>query len=315
MEKLIVTSSPHVHSGLRTDRIMLDVVIALAPISVMSVVLFGLKALFVLLTCTGAAVLSEFLFNLIIKKKQTVGDFSAVVTGLLLGLNIHSDVPLWQCAVGAVFSIVVVKCMFGGLGCNFANPAIAGRVFMLIAFSETGGGTMPTLVDVEASATPLALIGEEGAELPSIGQMLLGLRGGAIGETCAVALLVGFVYLLVRRVIRWHIPTVFIGTVFVITWIAYGSISTALIEVLAGGLLLGAIYMATDYVTSPINTWGRVVYAFGCGLMTSLIRIFGAFPEGVSFAILFMNILTPYIEKWTAPKPLGAAKPAKEAQK
>lgn len=315
MEKLTVTSSPHIHCGVTTPRIMLNVLIALAPASVAAVVLFGLRALWVILTCTGSAVLAEFLFNLIVKKKQTIGDLSALVSGLLLALNIHADVPLWQCAIGAVFAIVVVKCLFGGLGCNFANPAITGRIFMLIAFSETAGGTMPTLVEVASGATPLQLIKQGSDTLPPLWQMFLGLRGGAIGETCAVALLIGFAYLLVRGVIRVHIPLTFIVTVFFFTWIAYGSVHIALTEIMAGGLLIGAIFMATDYVTSPVTEWGKVVFGVGCGLITSLIRVFGAYPEGVSFSILLMNLLVPYIEKWTAPTPLGAQKTSKPERK
>lgn len=314
MENLIVSSSPHIRSSVTTRRLMSDVLIALAPATVAAIVLFGLSAFLIIFACVTTAVLSEYLFNLITKKKQTVGDLSAVVTGLLLALNIHADVPIWQCVIGSVFAIVVVKCLFGGLGCNFANPAITGRVFMLIAFSEAAGGTMPTVVELEAGATPLQIIktvlsgGTPSSALPSIGDMLLGLRGGAMGETCAVALLLGFAYLVARRVIDWYVPVTFVGTVFLFSLAVTGDPLTSLYEILAGGLLIGAIFMATDYVTGPINKLGRVVFAFGCGLMTSLIRFFGAYPEGVSFAILFMNILSPYIEKWTAKRPLGGAR-------
>ncbi|HBJ19504.1 MAG TPA: Na+-transporting NADH:ubiquinone oxidoreductase subunit D, partial [Clostridiales bacterium] len=194
-----------------------------------------------------------------------------------------------------------------------ANPAITGRVFMLIAFSETGGGTMPVIgTDLVAGATPLESIGKilkgGSAALPSIGDMFLGLRGGAMGETCAVALLLGFVYLVARRVIDWYVPATFVGTVFLFSLCVTGDPLLSLYEILAGGLLIGAIFMATDYVTGPINKLGRVVFAFGCGIITCLIRFFGAYPEGVSFAILFMNILSPYIEKWTAKRPLGGTR-------
>ena len=231
-----------------------------------------------------------------------------MVTGLLLALNLSTNVPVWQCVVGSVFAIVCVKGFFGGLGCNFANPAIAGRVFMLLTFSQVAGGANPTIVDVTTSATPLELLGK-GEEVPSLLDMFLGLHGGAIGETCAAALLIGFVYLLVRKVITWHTPVVFVATVFVCYLVATGfDVTAALYQVLAGGLMIGAIFMATDYVTTPINTKGRVVFALGCGVITFIIRFFCAYPEGVSFSILIMNILAPYIEKWTASEPLGGVK-------
>ena len=219
---------------------------------------------------------------------------------------------MWQCVIGSVFAILVVKCLFGGLGCNFANPAITGRVFMLIAFSETAGGTLPIVGEnLVAGATPLESIAKiikgGSAALPPLKDMFLGLRGGAMGETCAIALLLGFVYLVARRVIDWYVPVTFIGTVYILSLFVTGDTLFALYEILSGGLLIGAIFMATDYVTGPINKLGRVVFAFGCGLITSLIRFYGAYPEGVSFAILFMNILSPYIEKWTAKRPLGGA--------
>ena len=308
MSKLTVTAAPHIHSGASTNRIMLDVIVALLPVTVASVVIFGLQALVVIAACVISAVAAEFLFDLATGKKNTIGDFSAVVTGLLLALNLSTNVPVWQCVVGSVFAIVCVKCFFGGLGCNFANPAIAGRVFMLLTFSQVAGGANPTIVDVTTSATPLELLAK-GEEVPSLLDMFLGLHGGAIGETCAAALLLGFVYLLVRKVITWHTPVVFVATVFVCYLVATGfDVTAALYQVLAGGLMIGAIFMATDYVTTPINTKGRVVFALGCGVITFIVRFFCAYPEGVSFSILIMNILTPYIEKWTAGEPLGGVK-------
>lgn len=290
---------------------MRDVLIALVPATVMAVVLFGLRALLIISVCVASAVLSEFVFNLLAKKKQTIGDLSAAVTGLLLALNLPTTVTIWQCIVGAVFAIVVVKCLFGGLGCNFANPAITARIFILISFSSSvAGGSNPTIVDIEAGATPLEAI-KNGASvdtLPSITDMLLGLRGGAIGEVCAIAILIGFVYLVVRRVISWHTPVIFVATVFVLSLIIKQDLTVALYEILGGGLLLAAVFMATDYVTTPINKGGKMVFAFGCGIITVLIRFFGTYPEGVSFSILLMNILSPYIEKWCAKKPFGGAK-------
>lgn len=322
MKKLVVSSSPHIHSSVSTRRIMLDVIIALLPAAIAGIVIFGIRALAVLSVTVAAAVISEFLFNLIAKKTQTVDDLSAIVTGLLLGLNLRADAPLWQCAIGAVFAIVVVKCLFGGLGCNFANPAITARVFLVIAFTGTLGGGAKPLFGSEAAgelvsgatpeilvsgATPLEVIGTNG-NLPSILDMLLGLRAGAVGETCIIALLLGFAYLVFRKVINFEIPLIFIGTVFLLSLAAYSDFTVALYQILSGGLFLGAIFMATDYVTTPITRSGKMIFAFGCGLITFLIRYFGTYPEGVSYAILFMNILSPYIEKWTAPRALGGNK-------
>ena len=304
--KPVMAAGPHIHSADSSRRIMLDVIIALLPASIAAVVLFGLQAALMICVCVAAAVVSEFLFNLIARRDQSVGDLSAVVTGLLLALNLSTNVPLWQCALGSVFAIVLVKCAFGGMGHNFANPAITARIFLLMAFTSTvAGGAMPRLVDAVSSATPLDLIGAEGAELPTLGQMFLGLRGGAIGEGCILALLIGFAYLLARRVIHWQTPVIFMGTVFVCFLISSGSFSVALYELLAGGLVLGAVFMATDYTTTPITAEGRMLFALGCGLLTFVIRRFCSLPEGVSYSILCMNILSPWLEKWTRRKPLG----------
>ena len=287
---------------------MLDVIIALLPAAIAGVIIFGAKALGVIAACVITAVVSEALFNLIVHKQQTVGDFSAVVTGLLLALNLSTNVAIWQCVVGTVFAIVVVKCLFGGIGKNFANPAITGRVFMLLAFSSVAGGAKPAVVELVSSATPLELLAQDSENAPSLMELFLGLHGGAIGETCCLALLLGFAWLLFRRVIKWHVPVIFIGTVFVLYLVFTGSFRMALAEILAGGLFIGAIFMATDYVTSPITLKGKMVFALGCGLVTFIIRYFCAYPEGVSFSILAMNILTPYIEKFTANTPLGGSK-------
>ncbi|HIR86926.1 MAG TPA: RnfABCDGE type electron transport complex subunit D [Candidatus Limivicinus faecipullorum] len=305
---LILSSAPHIHTKDTSRRIMLDVIIALLPAVVASVVIFGVKALGIIAACVIAAVVSEAVFDLIVGKKQTVGDLSAVVTGLLLALNLSTNVAIWQCVVGSVFAIVVVKCLFGGLGKNFANPAITGRVFMLLAFSSVAGGANPVIVELTTTATPLELIAQQAENAPTLMELFLGLHGGAIGETCCLALLIGFAYLLVRKVIKWHVPVIFIATVFVCYLIATGDFTYALSEILAGGLFIGAIFMATDYVTSPITLKGKMVFALGCGLVTFVIRYFCAYPEGVSFSILAMNILTPYIEKWTANTPLGGSK-------
>lgn len=307
MKNLIVSSSPHIHTKTTTQSIMGDVIIALLPASVAAVVLFGMKALLNIAVCVITAVLSEFVFNLIAKKKQTVSDLSAVVTGLLLALNLSTKATVWQCVLGAAFAIVVVKCLFGGIGCNFANPAITARVFLLVSFASIGGGVASNFqADLVASATPLEAIKMGATEnLPSLLDMFLGNRGGTIGETCAIALLLGGVYLVARKVISWHTPVIFVGTVFVLSLIIKQDLTIALYEVLGGGLLLGAIFMATDYSTTPINKYGKMVFAFGCGVITVLIRFWGGYPEGVSFAILLMNILSHYIEKLCAPKPFG----------
>ena len=206
---------------------------------------------------------------------------------------------------------MIVKCLFGGLGHNFANPAITARVFMLIAFSAVAGGAQPAGVELVSSATPLEVLGNGGSDLPTLWEMFIGLRGGAIGETCVAALLLGYVYLVCRRVIKWYVPAAFVGSVFVLYLIFTGDITMAAYGMMAGGLFIGAIFMATDYVTTPITSKGKVVFALGCGVITFIIRYFCSYPEGVSFSILIMNILTPFIEKLTANKPLGGSKNGK----
>ena len=310
MDKRFETpSSPFTHCGASTQRIMLDVIIALLPATAAAIVIFGAQALVPILSCVIAAVVSEFLFNAITRRKQSVGDLSAVVTGLLLGLNLSTNVPVWQCVLGSVFAIVFVKCLFGGLGHNFANPAITARVFMLVSFTQVMGGAMPKGVDLVTSATPLEVLSTGGEGLPSLLDMFLGVRGGAVGETCVIALLLGFAYLVIRRVIRWYVPAIFVGSVFVLYFVTTGSAVTALYEIMAGGLFLGAIFMATDYQTSPINNKGKAFFALGCGILTFVIREYCAYPEGVSLSILVMNILAPMIEKWTAATPLGLGGP------
>jgi electron transport complex protein RnfD len=305
-EKLIVSVSPHLRGKSSTTTIMLDVIIALMPALVASVLIFGLKALLLTAICVAACVLSEFLFQFLCKRPVTIGDLSAVVTGILLAFNLPVTIPIWQAVIGSVIAIIVVKQLFGGIGMNFANPAITARIIMLIAFS----GTMTTWIapkatDLTAVATPLvSLANEEKIELMTL---FLGKHGGCIGETCALALLLGGIYLVVRKVITIHTPVVFIATVFVLSFIA-GGFDYAVAQILAGGLMIGAIFMATDYVTSPVTAWSKVIFGFGCGLITFVIRYWGSYPEGVSFSILFMNILVFYINNWTAKKPLGGAK-------
>ena len=305
MSKFIVSVSPHITHKDSTQSIMRDVLIALCPAVVASVIFFGWRALLLTVVCVATAIFWEWAFQKLCKRESTICDLSAAVTGLILAMNLPVDLPLWQAAFGTLVAIVVVKQLFGGLGYNFANPAITARVVMLIAFAGTMTTFAPTNfgVDAVSVATPLAAM-KGGTVDASILDLFLGNVAGSMGETSALALLLGFGYLLVRRVISWHTPVAFIGTVFVLA-LAKGGVMFGLAEILAGGVFLGAIFMATDYVTTPQTPWGRVIFGVGCGLITCLIRFFGNYPEGVSFSILLMNILTPYISNWTAKKALG----------
>lgn len=305
--KLHLSLSPHISSNNSTQRIMLDVIIALVPVSVASVILFGIPALLVIAVCVVSAVAGEAIFNIAVKKEQTVGDLSAVVTGLILSLNLPANIPLWQAAVGSVFAIVIVKGIFGGLGKNIVNPAIAARVFMLIAFGSMTKAAFPKGLDSVSGATPLADLANDKAV--NLLDLFLGKCGGALGETCTVALLIGGIYLLVRKVITWHIPVAFIGTTFLFTFAVEGwNLEATLAWVLSGGLVLGAFFMATDYVTSPSTGKGKLIFGIGAGVITVLIRFWGGYPEGVSFAILLMNIVNPYIDSLTPRKIFGGKK-------
>ena len=307
MENLLhISVSPHIHGKKSTRGFMLDVILALLPATIAGTVIFGAEALIVIAACIGTCVASEFIFNLIIKRKQTIGDLSAIVTGLLLALNLPANIPLWQACVASVFAIIVVKCFFGGLGCNIVNPAITARVFMLVAFGSMTSAAFPKGLDAVAGATPLAQLAE--GTVPSLKDLFLGNIGGTIGETCSLALLIGAAYLLVRKVISWHIPVSFIATVFIFSLCVEGfDFTKALAWVLSGGLLIGAFFMATDYVTSPTTPKGSIVFGIGAGLITALIRFWGIYPEGVSFAILLMNILNPFIDKLTTRKVFGGS--------
>ena len=304
MNNMIVSVNPHIYAKDTTQTIMRDVLIALFPAVIASIVFFGVKALLVEVVCVATAMLCEWAFEKITKKPCTVMDLSAAVTGLILALNLPVDIPIWQAMFGSFVAIIVIKQFFGGIGQNFANPAITARVIMLVAFS--GAMTtwkVPAFADATSSATPLALIAAGSLEeLPTLGQMFIGARGGSLGETSCLALLIGFAYLLWRRVISWHTPAAFIGTVLVCTALLG---QQPLYQVMAGGLFLGAIFMATDYTTSPPTPAGKLIFGVGCGLITVLIRVWGNFPEGVSFSILLMNILNPYICDWTRTKPFG----------
>lgn len=313
--KLILSVSPHLRGRTSTAGIMLDVVVALCPALIASYFIFGLRAILITAVCVATCVLTEAVFELCCKKPVTVGDFSAVITGMLLAFNLPVSIPIWQVVIGSVIAILVCKQLFGGLGMNFANPAITARIIMLIAFAGTmTSWTAPKGGDLIAGATPLAALASGSTGIPSFRDMFFGVHGGCIGETCSAALLLGGVYLVIRKVITIHTPVVFVATVFLLSLLfnpsEYSALDYAVYQLLSGGLLLGAIFMATDYVTTPTTASGKLVFGFGCGLLTFLIRVFGSYPEGVSFSILFMNILTPYINNWTARKPLGGVKAA-----
>ena len=294
----IVAASPHVTTKNSTAVIMRDVLIALLPAVLAGCVVFGLRALLVVAVTTAACVFFEWGFEKLCHKPSTISDLSAAVTGVLLAMNLPVSIPLWQAVFGALVAIVAVKGLFGGIGKNFANPAITARIVMFLAFSKTM--TAWVFPDAVSSATPLAMMAN--GESVDYLTLLLGNHGGCLGETSALALLIGFAYLLIRGVISWHTPVCFVGTVFVMSLILG---QDAVGQILSGGLMLGAIFMATDYSTTPSTNLGRVLFGIGAGLLTVLIRFYGAYAEGVSFAILFMNILTPYLSKWTETKPFG----------
>lgn len=294
----IVAASPHVTTKNSTAVIMRDVLIALLPAVIAGCVVFGLRAPLVVAVTTAACVFFEWGFEKLCHTPSTISDLSAAVTGVLLAMNLPVSIPLWQAVFGALVAIVAVKGLFGGIGKNFANPAITARIVMFLAFSKTM--TAWVFPDAVSSATPLAMMAN--GESVDYLTLLLGNHGGCLGETSALALLIGFAYLLIRGVISWHTPVCFVGTVFVMSLILG---QDAVGQILSGGLMLGAIFMATDYSTTPSTNWGRVLFGIGAGLLTVLIRFYGAYAEGVSFAILFMNILTPYLSKWTETKPFG----------
>lgn len=321
-KKLVVSASPHVRSEKTTTGIMLDVIIALIPAFIASIIFFGPRVIAVTATTVIACVLSEFVARKVMKRHNTIGDLSAVVTGLILAFNLPSTVPLWIAAIGSVVAIIVVKQFFGGIGQNFANPAITARIVLLLSFATKMSGSewakplaWINKPDAMTTATPLALYGDETAALPSLFDMFIGNRAGSLGETCTVALLIGGIYLIARKVISFKIPVAYIGSFAVIMLIASkGDLEYVAYHLMSGGLFLGAFFMATDYATSPINTDGKYIFGVGCGIITALIRIFGSLPEGVSFAILIMNLLVPLIEKATTPKPFGTPKKEKKAK-
>jgi electron transport complex protein RnfD len=316
MEKLLVTSSPHINHHDTSRGIMVDVIIALLPAAVGGCFIFGWYGILLILTCVITSVLAEFLCCKIFKRPNSIGDLSAVVTGLILALNLPPKFPLWMAAIGSVIAIVIVKQLFGGIGHNFANPAITARIALIVSFpaamsswvapfgksselisSATTPGEMITIT----SATPLTETAMTN-DVYTYGELFMGQVPGCLGETFSLLIILGFLYLVIRRVITPVIPVAMVGAVALCSLIAG---QDPIYMVLSGGLLFGAVFMATDYVTSPTGWLGQLIYAVGCGLITFVIRYFGSLPEGVSYAILLMNLLVPYINKLTVPKPFG----------
>lgn len=334
-EKLIVTESPHIRSGNTTSGIMLDVIIALMPALIAGVVIFGYRAAVLTLVCISASVFFEWLWCKIVKKPSSIGDYSAAVTGLLLAMNLPVTMPFWMVVIGTFFAIVIVKQFFGGIGHNFMNPALAARAFLLTSWAQA----MTTWVapfskvgaDAVSQATPLAQLAQsvdavstatsaaETVQLPSYLDLFFGTTGGCMGETCALALLIGAVYLLAKKVISIKIPATYIATVAILTFVFGGKdglfTGDALYHILSGGLMLGAFFMATDYVTTPYTPKGQIIFGIGCGVLTAVIRLWGGYPEGVSYSILLMNVASPLIDRYTAPKRFGAFKKKKEGGK
>lgn len=304
--KLMVTPSPHFRDDINTRKIMLTVATALLPALVMSIFYFGIRALLLTVVCVASCVVFEYLFTKVTRKPVTISDCSAVVTGIILAFNIPVTLPYWMAVFGSFIAIVVVKCLFGGIGCNFANPAATARIFLLVSFGNqmTHWIAPHAAIDAVATATPLKLIAAGQTDmLPSLWDMLIGNRGGSLGETCALALIVGGLYLIWNGVIGWQIPVTLIGSVFVFA-LLFGQ--DPFYAVLSGGVMIGAFFMATDYSTSPVTTKGKVIFAIGIGFITMVIRVFCNYPEGMSFAILLMNILVPHIDSLTITKPFGA---------
>ncbi|MDY3796001.1 MAG: RnfABCDGE type electron transport complex subunit D [Agathobacter sp.] len=312
-----VSSSPHVRSKVSTDKIMLLVVAALMPSTLFGIYNFGIRAALLIVVTILSCVVSEFIFDLIVHKENTIKDFSAVVTGLLLALNLPAGLPIWEAILGGVFAIIIVKCLFGGLGQNFMNPALGARCFLLIAFAAdmTNFNVTRNGVDVYSGATPLALIRSEGLSSVNVKDMLYGFTAGTIGETSVIAILIGAIILILAGVIDLKIPGSYIVT-FAIFMFIFGAerfdINYVTAQLCGGGLMLGAFFMATDYVTSPITPRGKILFGICCGLLTGIFRCFGANAEGVSFSIILSNILVPIIEKITVPRAFGMIKEAKK---
>ena len=317
MANFVVSGTPHVRSKESIQSIMRDVIIALVPATAAGIYYFGLRALILIVAAIISAVFFEWLYEKITKKPVTINDLSAVVTGLLLAMNLPASAPVWVAIVGSAFAIIFAKQLFGGLGQNFINPALAGRAFLLASYpTEMTTWVVPNGLAADAAtyATPLAQL-KNGALDASLKQLVMGQVGGTIGETCAIALIIGGIYLLYKHVISWKIPVIYIATVFILfAVIGRHGMRMPLQEIFAGGVMLGGICMATAYASSPVTPKGQVIFAVGAGLLTYLIRTFGGYPEGVSYSILIMNCCVPLIERFTEPTIFGALPKTKEAK-
>ena len=308
-KNLAVSSSPHLRDHVSTRRIMQEVCLALAPAGIAGIILFGSQAAVLIAASVISAVLAEYFYQKLTHQKVTVGDWSAVVTGLLLAYNLPANAPVWLAVVGAVIAIVLVKQIFGGIGSNFMNPALAARAILFVSWA-TQMTTYPAtrfMLDGVSTATPLNSLGTGSVAGINLMDLFLGNIPGVLGETCKLALLLGGVYLILRGIVDWKIPVTFIATVFVCYLVKDGA-EMALYQILSGGLFLGAFFMATDYATSPVTNVGRVIMGVGCGLFLFVIRAYASYPEGCSFAILLMNVATPLIDKYTMPKAFGEVK-------
>ncbi len=319
MSNFVVSGTPHVRSKESIQSIMRDVIIALIPATAMGIYYFGTRALLLIAVSIISSVVFEWLYEALLKKPITISDLSAVVTGLLLAMNLPASAPVWVPIVGSAFSIIFAKQLFGGLGQNFINPALAGRAFLLASYpTEMTTWTAPvgfSGAEAVTVATPLAELKQGIMPAASLQDVLIGNIGGCIGETCAIALIVGGIYLIVKHVISWKVPVIYIATVFVLSAaIGRKGLRVPVYELFVGGLMLGAFFMATDYASSPVTPKGQIIFALGCGLITTLIRVFGGYPEGVSYSILIMNLAVPLIERFTEPKIFGALPKVKEAK-
>lgn len=331
-QPIIVSASPHVHSERTSEKLMYDVVFALIPVFLVSLYVFGINALIATVTAVVSCILFEYLIQkYVLKTKVTIGDGSALITGILLAFNLPAGIPVWMIVIGSLVAIGVAKLSFGGLGFNIFNPALVGRVFLLVSFPvemtlwPTAVENNTTIADAVTGATTLGLIKEGvqfgqtmtdiNVQIPSIMDMFLGITGGSIGEMSAIALLLGGLYLLIRKVISWHIPITVLATIAIMTgifwWIDPEQYANPLIHILSGGAIIGAFFMATDLVTSPVTKKGMVIFAIGIGVITVVIRLFGSYPEGISFAILIMNAFVPLINSYFKPRRFGSKIKAK----
>lgn len=311
-----VSLAPHIRSNDNVQRIMLDVIIALIPALIGSIYFFGVRALILNIACIATCVISEYIFQKLMKKEIQIGDLSAVVTGMLIAFNLPATAPIWMGMFGSVFAIIVIKECFGGIGCNFMNPALGARVVLMASWAKKmtdyvgpHGASLVNEVDAVSSGTPLQLISKGAYDgLPALKDMFLGNIGGVIGETSALLILIGGIYLIVRKIINWRIPVIYILTTIVMLFVLRVPADIIPYEIFGGGLMLGAFFMATDYTTTPMNNKGKIIFAIGCGLITAVIRVKASLPEGVSYSICLMNVATPLIDRLTRTKAYGEAK-------